>query len=177
MLQDNGASSPHDAIFGMQGERLATIRSGRWKLHVESPGPERLLNWSDKRLVHWKDPRRPDGVTILAPFEQPRPTKYPGLMAGDAPRKMMLFDLETDPGEQHDLADAQPEVVAKLKKLFDETAHDVPEFSQPKSDYLFRSPQPGNPRRLMRLIGGELRYDRVPKSQQHLLIDKLNAAP
>ena len=89
----------------------------------------------------------------------------------------MLFDLATDPGEQHDLADAKPDVVAKLKKLFDETAREVPEFSQPKSDYLFRSPQSGNPRRMMRLIGGELRYDRVPKSQQHLLIDELSTAP
>jgi uncharacterized sulfatase len=177
MLQDDDATSPHDAIFSMKGERLATIRSGRWKLHVESPGSERFLNWPDERLVHWKDPRSPDGVTILAPFEQPRPTQYPGLMAGDAPRKMMLFDLVTDPGEQCDLADAQPEIVVNLKKLFDETAREVPEFSQPKSDYLFRSQQPGNPRRLMRLIGGELRYDQIPKSQQHFLIDEPNAAP
>jgi arylsulfatase A-like enzyme len=175
MLQDSNTTSPHEAIFSMKGERLATIRSGRWKLHVESPGPERLLNWTDERLLHWKDPRGPDGVTILAPFEQPRPTEYPGLMTGDAPNKMMLFDLETDPGEQHDLAAARPEVVAKLKKLFAATARDVPKFSQPKSDYLFRSPEPGEPRRLMRLIGGDLRYDRIPKSQQHLLIDKPNS--
>ncbi|MEO2047410.1 MAG: hypothetical protein ABGX16_12650 [Pirellulales bacterium] len=88
---------------------------------------------------------------------------------------MMLFDLDSDPGEQHDLADAQPKVVANLKLLFDRTARDVPVFMQPESDYLFRSPMQGKPRQLMRLIGGELRYDHVPKSQQHLLIDERDA--
>jgi len=177
MLQDEDIPSPHDAILSMRGERLATIRSGRWKLHVESPRAERLLNWSHERLANWKDPRGPDGVAILAPFEQPRPTEYPGLMTGDTPKKMMLFDLESDPGEQHDVADAHPKVVAELKELFDKTARDIPTFSQPKSDYLFSSPQPGNPRRLMRLIGGQLRCDRVPKSQQQFLADEANAVP
>ena len=87
---------------------------------------------------------------------------------------MMLFDLEADPGEQHDLAASQPKLVVGLKGLFDKMAREVPEFSDPPSDYLFHSPKPGQPRRLMRLVGGELRYDRIPKSQQHLLIDGAN---
>ncbi|MBX3437854.1 MAG: sulfatase, partial [Planctomycetaceae bacterium] len=41
LLKDAAAPSPHEAIYGMQGTRLATIRSGPWKLHVHSPGPDR----------------------------------------------------------------------------------------------------------------------------------------
>ncbi len=44
----------------------------------------------------------------------------------------------------------------------------APELPQPKSHYLFRYDGKG-PRPLMHLIGGELRYDKVPKAQQHLL--------
>ena len=169
MLQDGAHLSPHEAIFGMQGANLATVRAGKWKLHVRSPGPERFFDLSDEELVNWIDPRGPDGVTILAPFEQAKPTQHPGLSSGDAPRAMMLFDLEADPGEQKNLADAHPEQVQRLKAIFDRTAAEVPEFPAPKSGYLFREPAKGASRTLMRLIGGELRYDRVPQSQQHLL--------
>ncbi|WP_182871251.1 sulfatase family protein [Rhodopirellula sp. JC639] len=165
-----GASSepPHRAIFGMQGTSLATVRSGKWKLHVRNPGPLRFSNLSEEELAHWVDPRGPDGVTLLAPFEQAKPTEHPGLTGGDGPKAMMLFDLEQDPGEQHDVAETNPQTVGRLKALFDAVHAQVPEFPAPKSDYLFDASEKG-PRRLMRLIGGQLRYDRIPKSQQHLL--------
>ncbi len=169
LLQDAAAMSPHDAIFGMQGANLATIRAGRWKLHVRSPGTLRFSNLSPQELQDYVDPRGPDGVTFLAPFEQAKPTQHPGLTSGDAPNTMMLFDLQVDCGEQHDVAAQHPDIAKRLKKMFDTMLAEVPEFPVPKSDYLF-GPQPrGTPRKLMRLIGGELRYDRVPKSQQHLL--------
>ena len=57
----------------------------------------------------------------------------------------------------------------RLLAMFDETKTQVPEFPAPKSDYLFKPPAKGRPRQLMRLIGGELRYDRIPKSQRHLI--------
>ncbi|QEF98033.1 Arylsulfatase precursor [Stieleria maiorica] len=165
-----GASSepPHEVIFGMQGTSLATVRSGKWKLHVGNPGPLRFSNLSEEELANWVDPRGPDGVTLLAPFEQAKPTEHPGLTAGDGPKAMMLFDLQEDPGEQHDVAESNPQTVRRLKALFDAVNADVPEFPAPKSDYLFDAPEKG-PRQLMRLIGGELRYDRIPKSQQPLL--------
>ena len=47
----------------------------------------------------------------------------------------------------------------------------MPKFEAPKNEYLFRAPAKGQPRTLMRLIGGELRYDRVPASQKHLLAE------
>jgi hypothetical protein len=69
---------------------------------------------------HKTDPRAPDGVTILAPYEQATPDQIPGLMTGDAPMPMQLFDLQADPGEQHDVAAQHADVVERLKKAFDE---------------------------------------------------------
>ena len=39
LWKDPPAHSPHEAIYGMQGQNLATIRSGKWKLHVRVPVP------------------------------------------------------------------------------------------------------------------------------------------
>jgi uncharacterized sulfatase len=168
MLLDPKAPTPHEAIYGMQGPNLATIRAGKWKLHVRSPGPLRFANLSSDELANWIDPRGPDGVTILAPYEQAKPNQHPGLTSGDKPKRMMLFDLQSDPGEQHDVADQHPQVVKRLQTMFDKTAAAIPAFDTPPSAYLFRT-EKGKPRTLMRLIGGDFRYDRVPKSQQHLL--------
>ena len=65
----------------------------------------------------------------------------------------MLFDMEADPAEQHDVAAGHPEVVRRLKKIFDEIDAQVPA----------RLPtQRGRPG-ILRLKGGDLRYDRVAK--------------
>jgi hypothetical protein len=66
----------------------------------------------------WNDKRAPDGVTILAPYEQAHPSQYPGLLTGDATKANSLFDLQNDPGEQHDVATQNPETVNRLAKLF-----------------------------------------------------------
>ena len=99
----------------MAGPRLACVRDARWKLHFSKPN-EPLPR---REGVKWIDPRAPDGVTILAPFEQYQPADYPGLLTGDATKPMLLFDLQADPGEQRDVAAGHPEVVARLKKLAD----------------------------------------------------------
>jgi hypothetical protein len=39
---------------------------------------------------------------------------------------MQLFDLQSDPAEQHDLASQHPDVVTRLKNLFDALNRDVP---------------------------------------------------
>lgn len=170
LLQNPEAPSPHEAIFAMQGAHLATIRSGPWKLHVRSPGPDRFHDLSPEELARWVDPRGPDGVTILAPCEQATPRQHPGRIGGDTPREMMLFNLETDPGERDDVAAAHPEVVGRLVPVFNQLLEQFIDLPEPPSDYLFDIPE-GQARPLMRLIGGELRYDRVPASQQHLLKD------
>ncbi len=142
LLESTEAGSPHDAIFGMQGTRLMFVRSGKWKLHICSPG--RIPARGDD----WIDPRGPDGVTLLAPFEQARPPAYPGEREGDEPTDMMLFNMEEEPAERHNAAQEHPEIVGRLKKLYDAMVKDVPEFTPPQS---FKS--------IRRLRGGRLKYD------------------
>jgi len=112
----------HDVIFGQQGPRLATVRDARWKLHVLPAGATR----ADKPPSPWVDPRGPDGVTILAPYEQPGPDEYPGVRTGDMARAMSLFDLENDPAEQHNVAAQHGDVVARLKAQFDQIVREFP---------------------------------------------------
>ena len=115
-------SAVHDVIFGHQGDRLATVRDARWKLHV-LPGPDRRVGTPGER---WVDPRGPDGVTILAPYEQAQPAEHPGVTTGDETRAMTLFDLAADPAEQHDVAAAHPDVVARLKERYDQVVKEFP---------------------------------------------------
>jgi hypothetical protein len=107
-----------------RGARLATVRDERWKLHVLAAN-DRREGASDGG--HWIDPRAPDGVTLLAPYEQSQPIDYPGVRTGDAPRPMALFDLSKDPGEQHNVADSHPDVVERLKELHDRRMKEMPE--------------------------------------------------
>ncbi len=168
LLKDANAKSPHDAVFGMQGKFLATIRSGKWKLHVRSPGRPMMSQLSEEEKEQWVDPRGPDGVAIIAPFEQAKPNQYPGLTVGDPPTRMMLFDLDADRGEQHNIAREHPDVVKRLLARFKKVQSEMPEWPEPTNAYLFRESGKGR-RTLMRLIGGDLKYDRIPKPQQHLL--------
>jgi arylsulfatase A-like enzyme len=115
------ARTRHGVIFGHTGPRLATVRDGRWKLHVLPPRDRR----DDPAAGRWIDPRAPDGVTILAPFEQSQPDQYPGLRTGDETRAMSLFDLADDPGEQHDVAAKHPDVVARLKARYDQVINEI----------------------------------------------------
>lgn len=142
LLTTPDAESPHKALFSMQGPNLATVRSGRWRLHVRSPGNR------PERGDDWVDPRGPDGVTILAPYEQARPSAYPGRVSGDASTSMMLFDIVSDPAEQKDVSGEHPEVVSWLKGLFDEAAAEMPAFNRP---HRFNG--------LRRLRGGTLTYE------------------
>ncbi len=50
------AASPHEVIFGHQGEKLATVRDARWKLHVL---PARDMNLRPGPDGKWLDPRAP----------------------------------------------------------------------------------------------------------------------
>ena len=127
-LLTSDAASPHEALFAMSGPRLMTVRSGTWKLHVNAPP-----NWPKHLKSDWVDPRGPDGVTILAPYEQATPDEHPDAgLAGDPAAPMILFDLASDPAEQHNVAEEHPEVVARLKGIFDQMAAQVPPPPRPR---------------------------------------------
>jgi arylsulfatase A-like enzyme len=115
--------SPHDVIVGAQANRLACVRDGRWKLHVLPPRDQFMA--FDKPGERWIDPRAPDGVTIIAPYEQYQPSEHPGLRTGVAAKAMQLFDLQSDPAEQRDVSAEHPEIVARLKKAFDTISADA----------------------------------------------------
>jgi arylsulfatase A-like enzyme len=116
LLTTEGAKSPHDAIFTVQGKNLSTIRMGNWKLHPRgTPRP-------DNRRRGWVDPRAPDGLTILAPAEQYGPEHVPGIATGDTSAGAALFDLSSDPAEQQNVAADHPDVVRKLQAAFDALA-------------------------------------------------------
>ena len=123
------AASPHAFIFGHQGPQLGCVRDARWKLHVRPAGGMRFKAGPDGR---WPDPRAPDGVTLLAPYEQYNLESLPGLTTGVEPAAMQLFDLANDPGEQRDVAAAHPEVVRRLLAAHEAMSRDVPAVPKPQ---------------------------------------------
>ena len=108
-------ASPHEALIGSSGKEPANIRDQRWKLHVKAPGKPPVSATLPGR---WIDPRGPDGVTILAPYEQYQPTVFTGPQTGVESRDGLLFDLQADPSEQHDLSAQHPGEVERLGRLF-----------------------------------------------------------
>jgi uncharacterized sulfatase len=152
LMTFSAAKTPHQAIYSMSGAQLHTIRAGRWKLHVRRPAPG-FQYLDTESAAKWVDPRGPDGLTLIAQYEQARPDAYPGLRTGDAPKEMMLFDLENDRGEQHDVAAQNPEVTSRLKALFDDMDRQVPAI---------RRNERHGAGSILRLKGGDLRYDRLP---------------
>jgi hypothetical protein len=137
----------------MGGPELKVVRSGKWKLHVRTPSPG-FAYLNDEAASRWVDARGPDGVTLIAQHEQARPNQYPGVRTGAEGKPMMLFDLESDPSEQKDVADSHPDVVKRLKAYFDKLDAQVVRKGPPER------PEGG---RIRRLTGGQLRYDLEPK--------------
>lgn len=129
VLKSAEVKSPHEYICGHLNSKLANIRDARWKLHVPPATQIKLKPGADGR---WLDPRAPDGVTILAPYEQYNLDAFPGLNTGDAAAKMQLFDLQNDPGEQHDVAAQHPEEVQRLLAAYEAINKDVPVVDEVK---------------------------------------------
>lgn len=129
VLKSAEVKSPHEYICGHLNSKLANIRDARWKLHVLPATQIKLKPGADGR---WLDPRAPDGVTILAPYEQYNLDAFPGLNTGDAAAKMQLFDLQNDPGEQHDVAAQHPEEVQRLLAAYEAINKDVPVVDEVK---------------------------------------------
>lgn len=88
---DDGAMSPQEAYYFYWGHNLHAVRSGKWKLHL--PHDYRTLNG------------RAGGTGGV-------PVKYDNGEIG-----LSLFDLESDPGEETNVADKHADVVARLRTL------------------------------------------------------------
>lgn len=91
LLGEAGAKSPHDALFFWWGKNLQAVRSGKWKLHL--PHPYTSLEG------------RPGGTAG-------KPAKYSTLQT-----PLALYDLEADIAESKNVADGNPEIVARLTRL------------------------------------------------------------
>ena len=134
LLTSEQAPSQHEYVITMHNERLMTIQSGPWKLHVCAHKQYR----APKDLSSWKDRRGPDGVTIIAPYEQATPASYPGLTTGDESRAGSLFHMEDDPGEQKDVSAQYPEVVKRLRGHADTAQAEIPTLERPRPSHPFR---------------------------------------
>ncbi|GAB6164484.1 sulfatase [Thermostilla marina] len=100
MAGEPGAKTPHEAYYYYWGRHLQAIRSGKWKLHF--PHKYRSME---------------QGGT---PGKDGQPGPYVQAEIG-----LSLFDLEADVGERHNVADAHPEVVARLQKLAEKARADL----------------------------------------------------
>ena len=94
------AKNPHDAYFFYYNtNELQAVRSGRWKLIL--PHTYRTLG---------NQPKARGGI----------PVKYRDVKAG-----LELYDLQTDEGEKHDVADGHPDVVKRLSALAEQAREDM----------------------------------------------------
>ncbi|GIW98724.1 MAG: arylsulfatase [Pirellulaceae bacterium] len=92
LLSGESSESPHEAYFYYWGRELHAVRSGPWKLHF--PHSYRSLKGEPGR----------DG----------KPGPYQQLRCG-----LELYNLDQDIGEQQNVADQHPEIVARLSELAD----------------------------------------------------------
>jgi len=128
LLTVKDAPSQHEFLISMHRDRLMSVHSGPWKLHVNAPPayhpPQNPESWVDRR--------GPDGLTLIAPFEQSNPGHYPGATTGVAPRDWMLFNTGSDPGETTDVSDQHPSVVERLSGYARSVLADIPDLPAPK---------------------------------------------
>lgn len=112
ILGEAGAKGPHEALFFYSGTALQAVRSGPWKLHF--PHPYITVDGEPGRGG------KPAKYGKLAPASITQ-SGVEGIATRHGYRVerigLSLFNLEDDPGEQHDLAATHPQIVARLSAL------------------------------------------------------------
>ncbi|MCB1226396.1 MAG: sulfatase [Verrucomicrobiales bacterium] len=112
LLGEEGARSPHEALFFWAGEELQAVRSGHWKLHFDhsyitvagEPGKNgKPSNWENMKPVSITQ----SGIHGIASRH--------GYKVAEQP--LALYDLSQDPGETKNLASDHPDVVQRLTEL------------------------------------------------------------
>ncbi len=115
-----GAKSPHEALVFYGGSELQAIRSGPWKLHFPHP-----------YITVDGEPGR-DGKPARFGQMKPKSITQSGI-AGIASRHgyrvenigLSLYNLNDDPGENHDVSKEHPEIVERLQKLAEPTRKEL----------------------------------------------------
>lgn len=112
LTNEPGAKSPHEALFVYSGTELHAVISGPWKLHfphpyltvAAEPGRDgKPSNWANLK----PDSITQSGVEGIASRHGYRVEKLP----------LSLYNLSDDPGEQKNVAEQHPDVVARLSAL------------------------------------------------------------
>ena len=118
MHGERGAASPAEAFFYYQHTHLQAVRSGKWKLHLPRPAnPPWTPNWA----------RHIDAEDVFD-IEEP-----------------MLFDLDSDIGESHDVAVEHQEVVGRLLEFAERARSDIGDYNRVGRNARFFDPQPRRP--------------------------------
>ena len=114
------ARPPHEAFFFYSGTALQALRSGPWKLHFPHP-----------YITVAGEPGRggkPSNWGKLAPKSITQ-SGIEGIATRHGYRvehiEQVLFNLDADPGEQQNVAKANPDVVARLSALAEAARQDL----------------------------------------------------
>ncbi len=94
---DPGARSPHEDFYFFRGLKLEAVRSGPWKLRFASADQP-----AAKNAKKGDNAKKPEAV-----------------------REDQLFNLDSDIGESKNVAEANPEVVKRLRALAEATKDDL----------------------------------------------------
>ena len=100
MKGDTNANPRESFLYYYRKNNLEGVRKGNWKLVLAHPG----------RTYHGFEPGK-DG--------------FPGRVDENFNHPEGLYDLRRDPGEQYDVKEFYPEVVAELKKIADAAREDL----------------------------------------------------
>ena len=107
MRGDKDAKSPHDAFYYYMESELEAVRSGKWKIVFPR--------------AHVKD--RP-WLSRSGNYQKFIPGVFDGVP------ELMLFNLETDIGEQENLASQHPEIIEKLMNDAEQAYGDLGNYNR-----------------------------------------------
>jgi arylsulfatase len=135
ILNEKDARPPHEALFFYSGTALQAVRSGSWKLHFPHP-----------YITPAGEPGRggkPSNWGKLAPTSITQ-SGVEGIATRHGYRieqlELSLFNLDTDPGEQRNVAAVHPDVVKRLSLLADEVRRELGDSLKPVKGVGLRAP-------------------------------------